>query len=149
MKKILIILTALIGLNSFGQVSVKTPSYWWVSKFPLEDLQELAVGSKILFVQNCARNQPAEVTTGVTFYENVYCQKERFSMAIEFKDTVIVSVTYYLKAQQYALLGKIGYPDIKAKGSAVKGQWTYTLQEEKRRTTIVGDKKRIVVVQTI
>lgn len=149
MKKFLIAFIALTSFSSLGQVSIEEPRYHYVSKWLLEELQDLPVGEKILFEQNCTTKLPATVPTGIVFFENVFDQKERFSMAIEFKDTVIVSVTYYLKAQQYALLGKIGYPGIKAKGSAVKGQWTYTLQEEKRRTTIVGDKKRIVVVQTI
>lgn len=149
MRTFLVAFIALISLNSIGQTSIKQPQYYYVSKWQLKELQELPVGDKVLFAQNCTTKLPAEVPTGVVFFENVYEQKNRFSMAIEFKDTVIVSVTYYLGAKQHELLKKIGYPNIKAQGSAIKGQWTYNLQDEKRRTTIVGDKKHIVIVQTI
>lgn len=149
MKNLLILFLATLSwFSSFGQTSIEQPLYWWVSKFPLENLQEMPVGAKILFQQDCNHDLPAEVPTGRLFFENVRYQKELFSMGIEFKDTIVVSVTYYLKPKQQEVLKAIGYPDIKAKGSAIKGQWTYTLQEDNRRTTIVGDKKRIVVVQT-
>lgn len=115
----------------------------------LENLRELPVGSKVLFKQNCNPKLPADVPNGVIFFENVTHLKDRLSMAIEFKDTVIVSVTYYIGAKQYALLKDLGYSNVKANGSAIKGHWTYVLNEEKRHTVIVGDKKRIVVVQTI
>jgi hypothetical protein len=109
----------------------------------------MPVGSKILFVQKCVPSLPAEVPTGVLFFENVNYLKEHFSMAIEFKDTVVASVTYYLKAKQREILKVIGYPNIKARGSSTKGQWTYILQEEKRHTVIVGDRKKITVVQIL
>ncbi len=70
-------------------------------------------------------------------------------MAIEFKDTVVVSVTYYFSAKQKELLYSIGYPDIQARGSAIKGQWTAVLHNNKRHTTIVGDRKRIVVIEAL
>lgn len=145
------ILTILLctGFNCLGQVSVKSPLYWWVSKFQFKYFQELPVGTKILFVQNCTTSLPAEVPTGILFFENVCHLKEQFSVSVEFKDTVVVAMTYYLRAKQIDFLKELGFPKIEAHGSAIKGQWTYTLQEEKRRTTIVGDKKRIVVVQTI
>lgn len=69
-------------------------------------------------------------------------------MAIEFKDTVVASVTYYLTAKQKDLLGAIGYSNVNANRS-IKGQWTYIISEEKRKTVIVGDKKKIIVVQTL
>lgn len=148
MRKLLIVCLMFVGFSSFGQVSINEPQYYYVSKWQLEELQELPVGSKILFQQNCTTKLPQNVPTGVIFFENVFHQKERFSMAVEFKDTVVVSVTYYLGAKQQGLLKAIGYSDIKANGSAIKGQWTYVLDEDKRHTVIVGDKKRIVVVQT-
>jgi hypothetical protein len=149
MKQLLILFLFFSLFNSFGQAPVKQPVYWWASKFQLEDFQDMPVGSKILFIQHCLINQPAEVPTGIIFYENVYYQKEHFSMGIEFKDTVVASVTYFFKEKQWEMLKVIGYSGIRAYGSAIKGQWIYTLQEEKRHTVIVGDKKKIVVVQTI
>jgi hypothetical protein len=149
MKQFVLILSFLSAFISYGQVTVTQSSYYYVSKWTLEELQDLPVGSKILFQQNCTTKLPANVPTGVVFFENVFHQKERFSMAVEFKDTVIVSVTYYLSAKQKNLLKHIGYSEIKANGSAVKGQWTYTLDESKRRTTIVGDRKRIIVIQSL
>lgn len=149
MKQLFSILIFFCVFLAHGQTKIIQPQYYYVSKWNLDELQELPVGTKILFQQNCTTKLPSNVPTGRVFFENVYQGKERFSMALEFKDTVIVSVTYYLGADQTGLLGAIGYPDIKANGSAIKGQWTYTLDEDKRRAVIVGDKKRIVVVQMI
>lgn len=150
MRTFLIAFITLMGFSSFSQISIQKPRYYYISMWQLKDLQEIPVGTKVLFQQNCTKDLPANVPTGVVFFKNVFHeQKGYLSMAIEFKDTVVVSVTYYLKANQQELLKVIGYPEIKARSSAIKGQWTYTLQEEKRRTTIVGDKKHIVVVQTI
>jgi len=149
MKQFVLVLSFLSVFISYSQVSVKQPTYYYVSKWQLEELQDLPVGDKILFQQNCTTKLPANVPTGIIFFENVFHQDERFSMAIEFKDTVVASVTYYLSAKQKDLLKTIGYSDVKASGSAIKGQWTYTLNEEKRHTTIVGDKKRILVIQTL
>lgn len=109
----------------------------------------MEIGHRVLFKQECTNILPPDFPNGVVLFENVVDQKERFSVAVEFRDTVVVSVTYYLKANQYAILDRIGYSNVKGNGSAIKGQWTYNLQEEKRHTTIVGDRKRIVVVQTI
>lgn len=108
----------------------------------------MKIGMRVLFRQECTNTLPPEFPTGTVFFENVHYQNERFSTAVEFKDSTVVSITYYLKSNQANLLKQMGYPDIKANGTAIKGQWTYTLAEEKRRTTIVGDKKRIVVIQT-
>lgn len=149
MKQILILSFSLIWFSSFGQVLIEPPLHWWVSKMPLENLQELPVGGKVLFQQNCNPEAPTDVPNGVIFFENVTHLKDRLSMAIEFKDTVIVSVTYYLRAKQYALLKHLGYSDIKARGSAIKGQWTVVLQTNKKHTTIVGDRKRITIVETL
>ncbi|MDF3026616.1 MAG: hypothetical protein K0S23_923 [Fluviicola sp.] len=149
MKHLALLFFFCISFLSHGQVTVTQPEYYYVSKWKLEELQELPVGTKILFQQNCTTKLPANVPTGTVFFENVYQQDQHFSIAVEFKDTVIVSATYYLKAKQTDLLKAIGYPDVRARGSAVKGQWTAVLHANKRHTTIVGDKKRIVVIETL
>lgn len=70
-------------------------------------------------------------------------------MSVEFKDTVIVAITYFFSAKQTSLLPVIGYTNVKGRATAIKGQWTYILNETNYRTVIVGDKKQIVVVQTM
>jgi hypothetical protein len=149
MKPFILLVGFLSVFISHGQVTVTPPSYYYVSKWLLAELLELPVGTKILFQQNCTTKLPTTVPTGTVFFENVFHQEQRFSMAVEFKDTVVVSVTYYLSAKQTELLKPIGYPDIQARGSAIKGQWTYVLQTNQKHTTIVGDRKRIIVVETL
>ena len=149
MKQFLLVFSFIGVFTSYSQVAVTQPAYYYVSKWKLKELQELPVGTKILFQQNCTTKLPANVPTGTVFFENVFHQDQHFSMAVEFKDTVVASVTYYLSAKQKDLLKSLGYSGIQARGSAVKGQWTYTLNEAKYRTTMVGDKKRIVVIQTL
>jgi hypothetical protein len=134
---------------SFAQVPIEEPQIYYVSKRILKNSNWIKIGAKVLFAQECTTELPKEYPTGIVFFENVYHEKERFSMAIEFKDTVIVSVTYYFNAEQTEMLKNIGYSDIKGRASAKKGQWTYILNEPTIRTVIVGDKKAIVVVQTI
>jgi hypothetical protein len=146
--KLILSFLLFFSFGSFAQLKIVNPTIYYVSKWTLEDLQELPVGSKILFQQQCTTEMPKNIPTGVILFENVYHQNERFSTSIEFKDTVVVSVTYYLTSKQKSLLAILGYSNIKANSSAVKGQWTYTMNEDNRLTVIVGDKKRIVVVQT-
>lgn len=149
MKQFVLLIGFLTVFSSYSQVTVTRPAYHYVSKWQLEELQELPVGTKILFQQNCTTKLPATVPTGTVFFENVFQDKERFSMAIEFKDTVVASVTYYLSAKQTALLKTLGYSDISGRGSAIKGQWTAVLNTTNKHTTIVGDNKRIVVIETL
>lgn len=149
MKQLALLFFFFSAFLSQSQVTVTQPAYYYVSKWKLEELQELLVGIKILFQQNCTTKLPANVPTGTVFFENVFHRDQRFSMAVEFKDTVVVSVTYYFKASQTGLLKAIGYPDVRARGSAIKGQWTAVSHANKKHTTIVGDKKRIVVVETL
>ena len=149
MKQFLLALGFLSVFNLYSQVTVTQPAYYYVSKWQLEELRELPVGTKILFQQNCTTKLPANVPTGTVFFENVFHQDQRFSMAIEFKDTVVASVTYYLSAKQTELLKGLGYVDIPGRGSASKGQWTAVLQTNNKHTTIVGDRKRIVVIETL
>jgi hypothetical protein len=149
MKQLSLLFFLCAAFLSHSQLTVTQPAYHYVSKWQLGELQELPVGTKILFQQNCTTTLPANVPTGTVFFENVFHQDQRFSMAVEFKDTVIVSVTYYLKAGQTDLLKTIGYPDVRAIGSAIKGQWTAVLNSNNKHTTIVGDRKRIVVVETL
>ncbi len=147
MKQFVLVFSFLCAFLSHSQLTVTQPAYYYVSKWKLEELQELPVGTKILFQQNCTTQLPATVPTGTVFFENVFHQDQRFSMAVEFKDTVIVSVTYYLKAGQTDLLKTIGYPDVQARGSVIKGQWTAVVHSNQKHTTIVGDRKRIVVIE--
>ncbi len=149
MKQFILILSFLSVFISHGQVTVAQPAYYYVSKWQLEELRELPVGTKILFQQNCTTKLPATVPTGTVFFENVFHQEQRFSMAVEFRDTVVVSVTYYLSAKQTDLLKHIGYSDIRARGSAINRQWTAVINGENKHTTIVGDKKRIIVIETL
>ena len=149
MKFALYLTFSIFASSAIAQVSIQQPRYYYVSDWLLEELQELPVGEKILFSQNCSSKLPKDVPTGVIFWERVNHQREKFSMAVEFKDTVVTTVTYYLKGSQEDVLRAIGYNDIKVQGSAVKGQWTYRLDEPNRNTTIVGDKKRIVVIQSL
>lgn len=107
------------------------------------------VGDKVLFQQECTTELPPEFPTGTVFFENVVYQEDHFSIAVEFKDTLIVSVTYYLKARQDNLMSVIGYSDIKAICTAKKRAWTYVSREEKWSTVIVSDKKKIVIVRTL
>ena len=148
MKLFLFALFTSVGFCSFCQLTIEQPQLYYFSKKQFVDYEWMKVGNKILFQQQCSTELPPEVPTGIVFFENVYYQKEQFSMAFEFKDTVVVSVTYYLDADQLDVLKLIGYSDIKANGSAIKGQWTYIDSKDKMDTVIVGDKKRIVVVQT-
>lgn len=149
MKHFALLISFLSAFISHSQVTVTQPAYHYVSKWQLEELRELPVGTKILFQQNCTTKLPANVPTGTVSFENVFHQDQRFSMAIEFKDTIVASVTYYLSAKQTKLLQVLGYPEIPAKGSAIKGQWTAVLQSHNKHTTIVGDRKRIVVIETL
>ena len=148
MKLIPVILFNLLVSSSFCQLVFVQPQIYYVSSRQYENSDWMKVGEKILFRQECTTDIPPEIPTGIVFFENVYLMKERFSMAYEFKDTVIVSVTYYLEAKQSELLKQIGYAELKVNGSAIKGQWTYIGSTDKMNTVIVGDKKRIVVVQT-
>jgi hypothetical protein len=149
MKHFTLLISFLSVFLSHSQVTITQPAYHYVSKWQLEELRELPVGTKILFQQNCTQKLPSTVPTGTVFFENVFHDKERFSMAVEFKDTVVSSVTYYLKAKQTALLKALGYSDIPGRGSAIKGRWTAVLYTNKKHTTIVGDSKRIVVIETL
>jgi hypothetical protein len=149
MKQILLVFSFLSVFSIHSQVTITQPAYYYVSKWQLSELQELPVGTKILFQQNCTSKLPANVPTGTVFFENVFHQDQRFSMAVEFKDTVIASVTYYLKAKQTELLKALGYADIRGRGSAIKGQWTTAVYDNVKHTTIVGDRKRIVVIETL
>ena len=146
MKPISFIAFILLEFSSFGQLTIVPPQIHYVSKRQFSDW--IKIGEKVLFQQQCTTELPPEYPTGTVFFENVYHQKERFSMAVEFKDTVIVSVTYYLNAKQTELLQLIGYSAIKGNGSAVKGQWTSILDKGNIHSVIVGDRKTIVVVQT-
>lgn len=147
----LLFLTFLTWCSFFsnGQVSIMPPSIHYVSKWNLESLSWMHVGDKVLFRQECSSELPPEFPTGTVFFENVIYQKDCFSMSITFKDTVVVSVAYYLKTRQQEVLQVIGYSDVKALGSIQKGAWTYTAQEGKLRTVIVADRKKIVVIQTL
>ncbi|WP_341905195.1 hypothetical protein [Fluviicola taffensis] len=147
----LVLITCLISIScySYSQVNIIRPSIQYVSKWQLESINWMKIGSRVLFRQECTTSLPPEFPTGVVFFENVFNKDDRFSMAVEFKDTVVVSVTYYLSAKQKNLLETIGYSDINANGSTIKGQWIYVLNEKTMHTTIVGDKKRIVIVQTL
>jgi hypothetical protein len=149
MRLVLIICLISFSCCSYSQIHIIQPSMHYVGKWQLESINSMKIGNRVLFKQECTTNLPPEFPTGIIFFENVFHQKECFSIAVEFKDTVVASVTYYLRAKQKDLLKVIGYSGIKAHGSAIKGQWTYVLNEEKCHTTIVGDKKRIVVVQTL
>lgn len=149
MKHFTLLISFLSVFLSHSQVTITHPTYYYVSKWQLEELKQLPVGTKILFQQNCTTELPATVPTGTVFFENVFHRDQRFSMAVEFKDTVVASVTYYLGAKQTALLKVLGYSDIPGKGSAIKGQWTAVLHPNKKHTTIVGDRKRIVVIETL
>jgi hypothetical protein len=149
MKLILFTCSLLISCGLFSQVTIIPPQIHYVSKRILENSDWIKVGAHVLFVQECAPNLPPEYPTGIVFFENVYHGKERFSMSVEFKDTVIVAVTYYFSAKQADLLPVIGYTDVKGRATAIKGQWTYILNESNRHTVIVGDKKKIVVVRTL
>ena len=149
MKQFILLISFLSIYISHSQVTVTQPAYYYVSKWQLEELLELPVGTKILFQQNCTTKLPANVPTGTVFFENVFHQDQRFSMAIEFKDTVVALVTYYLSAKQTELLKSLGYTDIPGRGSASKGQWTAVLQTSNKHTTIVGDRKRIVVIEAL
>jgi hypothetical protein len=149
MKLILFAHFLLMSCYSFGQVKIIEPQIYYASEWQFSITQEFTAGRKIVFRQECNPEIPADIVTGMAFLENVRYEKEQFSMAIEFKDTVVVAVTYYLSAKQTAILKTIGYSDIKANPSATKGQWTSISNEPAFRTVIVGDRKRIVVVQTI
>jgi hypothetical protein len=149
MKSILLALFTVLVLNVSSQLSIVQPSIYYVSKRTLKDSDWIKIGAHVLFAQECTTELPREYPTGIVFLENVSHEEERFSMSIGFKDTVIVAVTYYFSAKQADLLKTIGYSDIKGNASAVKGQWTYILNEPAQRTVIVGDRKQIVVVQTI
>ena len=149
MRGILLVLFTLWGMGAFGQLAIADPAYYYYSRRELADMDWINIGDRVLFRQECIPELPAEVPTGIVFYENVYYHKERFAMSVEFRDTVIVSVTYYLGAKQMGVLSQLGYSAIKHNGPATKGQWTYTIQTPKGRTVIVGDRKRIVVVETL
>lgn len=149
MKLIQFIVFILWEFNSFGQLTIVPPQIHYVSQRQFGDSDWMKVGEKLLFQQQCTTELPPEVPTGIVFFENVYHQKERFSIAVEFKDTVIVSMTFYLSAKQTTILNLIGYSEIKGNASAVKGQWTCILEKDGIQTVIVGDKKDIVVVQTL
>lgn len=149
MRLVLIAYIISFSFFSYSQVNIIRPNIQYVSKWQLESINWMKIGNHILFRQECTTSLAPEFPTGVIFFENVFHKEERFSMAVEFKDTVVVSMTYYFRAKQKYLLKAIGYSDIHANGSAIKGQWIYVLNEENRHTTIVGDKKRIVVVQTL
>ncbi len=149
MKTLILLVSFLSIFTLHSQVTITQPAYHYVSKWQLEELKELPVGTKILFQQNCTTQLPANVHTGIVFFENVFHQDQRFSMAIEFKDTLVASVTYYLSAKQTELLKALGYSDIPGRGSAIKGQWTAVFQTGNKHITIVGDRKRIVVIETL
>jgi hypothetical protein len=149
MKFILLLLFVQLGIDSFAQPAIVQPQIHYVSKRQYEDTDWMKVGEKVLFQQQCTTELPPEVPNGIVFFENVYLKTERFSMAIEFKDTVIVSVTYFLNSKQSHILKQIGYTEVNYNGSATKGQWTYNTSKDDVNTVMVGDRKRIVVVQTI
>lgn len=149
MKFALNLIFCIIVTSATSQVTILQPRYHYVSEWRLEEIQELPVGEKILFSQNCTSKLPKDVPTGVVFFENVIHNREKFSIAVEFKDTVVTTVTYFLKGNQGAVLGAIGYNDIKVRGSASGRQWTYRIDDLNRNTTIVGDKRKIVVIQSL
>lgn len=146
MKAILAALFIGVASSGFGQLSVAPPQVHYVSSRQYEDSGWIKVGNKILFQQQCSDELPPEIPTGTVFFENVYRNKQRFSMMVEFRDTVIASVTYRLKGNQTDLLKEIGYSQVEAIGA--NGQWTFTHDENHIRTVIVGDKKSITIVQT-
>jgi hypothetical protein len=149
MRLFLLTFFASLSVGAFGQLIVTQPDLYYFSKRQLEDMDWLKIGDKILFKQECSAELPPEVPTGIVFFENVYHGKEQFSMAIEFKDTVVVSVTYYLDARQTDVLKAIGYPTINGNESAVKGWWTYILDQDSIHTVMVGDRKKITIIQTL
>lgn len=148
MKSLLLLSFLLAGLCSFAQITVDHPKYHYVSKWELSELQTLSLGSKILFQQDCTTKLPANVPTGIVYFENVFHGKEKLSVAIEFKDTIVASVTYYLKSGQSDALTAIGFSKITARGSSRKGEWTYVTDEKNIHSVLVGDRKKIVVIQT-
>jgi len=147
MKKILLILTTVLSFNSYSQITVEKPRIQYVSIWSLDELKELTVGSKIVFEQNCNQKVEKNIVDGIVLFENVRFNKEKFSIGIEFKDTVVNSVIYYFSASQIKLLKEIGLPDINAISALRKGEWTFCDETDKLIYVVFKTKKSITVIK--
>jgi hypothetical protein len=147
MKKILLILTTVLLFNSYSQITVEKPRIQYVSFWSLDELKELSVGTKIVFEQNCNQKVEKNIVDGIVLFENVRFNKEKFSIGIEFKDTVVNSVVYYFSASQINLLKEIGLPDINAISALSKGEWTFCDETDKLIYVIFKTKKSITVIK--
>lgn len=149
MKIIFTLAILLLAYFNHSQVSIKKAIYHYFSTFQLEDLKSLTVGTKILFQQNCTTKLPASIPTGIVFFENVYHEKEHFSVSIEFKDTVVVAFIFYLKRKNLSILNYLGYSKIVANASGFRRYWTAVLNEFNPKTILAGNKRKFIVIQSL
>lgn len=147
MKLTFLLTLTLIATLAKAQVNVSPPTIHYVSAWKLEELNKLPVGLKILFSQNCDPASPAQIPNGVVLFENVKHNDEKLSIAIEFKDTIVDCVTYYMDAKQKNILKTIGLAEVKALSAVKKGEWTYSGVVGETFVSIVGDKKKITVIK--
>ncbi|SFT91443.1 hypothetical protein SAMN05216474_3134 [Lishizhenia tianjinensis] len=148
MKYHLLLLGFCLSLSSIAQIKVQSPTIHYVSNWDLEEVKSIALGEKILFQQNCSPGLPENITNGVVFFENVYLEEERISVTITFKDTVVVGLTFHLKAKQYHVLSELGFEEIIGNTTTSKKSWTSTYIQDGITSVIVADRKKIVVVQS-
>jgi hypothetical protein len=147
MTKIILILTTVLSFNSYSQITVEKPRIQYVSIWSLDELKELSVGTKIVFEQNCNQKVEKTIVDGIVLFENVRFNKEKFSIGIEFKDTVVNSVIYYFSASQMNLLKEIGLSEIKAVSALKKGEWTFCDETDKLIYVVFKTKKSITVIK--
>lgn len=147
MKKILLILTTVLSFNSYSQITIEKPRIQYVSIWSLDELKELSVGTKIVFEQNCNQKVEKNIVDGIVLFENVRFNKEKFSIGIEFKDTVVNSVIYYFSASQINLFKEIGLSEIKAVSTLKKGEWTFCNETDKLIYIVFKTKKSITVIK--
>lgn len=146
MRRILFAIFALIGLSAAGQLTVSEPTITYVGAWNYADLTDLSVGTKILFQQDCVPSIPRDVPNGTVYFANVMHGKQRFAMAVEFKDTIVQSVSYYLSRKQEDLLPAFGFLKVDAYQTPRKGEWTYMHKGDDRFDVIVGNRKSITVI---
>lgn len=148
MKYHLLLIGFCLSLSSIAQIKVQTPTIHYVGNWDLEEVKSFALGEKILFQQNCSPDVPENMPNGVVFFENVYLKEERISVSITFKDTVVVELTFHLKAKQYHLLSELGFVEIIGNTTTSKKRWTSTVVQDEITSVIVADRKKIIVVQS-
>ena len=150
MKLITFICIAFIAFQSVGQIRIVPSDLNYLSKWEHSDLfPSLEVGTKILFRQKCAPDLPVEFPNGIILFEQVLLNKESIALSIEFQDTVVKTVTYYLTYDQRDLLKELGYGNVEARATNRKGEWTCVKIEGVINSVIFADKKKITIIKTL